>query len=68
MLPLVSESKPSQDDVVRAGFRFLLSLVAQENTQVAACGTIARSEIRSREAHVSYPMYSTMLRGIMRWL
>ena len=41
MISLVSESKPSQDDVVRAGFRFLLSLVAQENTQVAACGTMA---------------------------
>jgi hypothetical protein len=40
MPSLVSESKPSQDDVVRAGFRFLLSLMAQENTQVAACGTM----------------------------
>ena len=41
MISLVSESKPSQDDLVRAGFRFLLSLVAQENPQVAACGTMA---------------------------
>jgi len=41
MISLVSESKPLQDYLVSAGFCFLLSLLAQENPQVAACGTMA---------------------------
>ena len=41
MISLVSESKPSQDYLVSAGLCFLLSLLAQENPQVTACGTMA---------------------------
>ena len=41
MISLVSESKPSQDYLVRAGFCFLLSVVPQEHPQVAACWAMA---------------------------
>ena len=41
MIALVSESKPSEDYLVSAGFCFLLSLLAQEDPQVAACETMA---------------------------
>jgi len=40
MASLVLKSEPPQNYLVRAGFRFLFLLVAQEDPQIATCGAV----------------------------